>query len=255
MPRSIILSFSLVMIFGLTACTGNKYLSQPADSNFRIDGFQTEWEGRFKTLKAQDFAIAISYDNNYLYLAISSLDQKFRRSLSMRGFTLWIDPKGGKREELGIKYEGVMNRHGASRRMDPQKMESIRRHPGDMRSEGLSIEGDLDLIVIENHSKRMGPADLLATASEDRDILFLEYQIPLVLLGENFKPENKLGIGLISEIDRDKIRPPDRGGMSAGTPGGMSGGQRGGKGRSGGMHANRPDLSSIEAWIQVKSAP
>lgn len=246
MPKTSYLKLVFALLFSFQSCSSNKYLSHPATPDFRIDGQRSEWAGRFEIPKKENFAIGVSNDKNYLYFAISSLDQGFERFLAVRGLTLWLDIKGGKRQQLGIRFKGrvPMNRHSRDR-MDQLQM--MQNSPG--------VRGDLDLIVIDDGKERMGPADLMATAGTTNGGLFIEYQVPLVLLGDDFDIEKTLGVGIHSTFERSKLRPQGQGGAIQG--GGMGGQRGGGQGRGGGrpgMQGQRPDQTDLEVWIKVQLA-
>jgi hypothetical protein len=89
----------------------------------------------------------------------------------------------------------------------------------------------------------------------------MEYQIPLILLGETFDANKVLGVGVISEFDMDQMSPQRPGGMSGGSHGGKSGGGGGkGGGQGGGrggqsMQGSRPDQTNIDVWLKVQLTP
>ncbi len=245
----------LVAVLGLllSACSSTTYLSQMATEEFLIDGQRSEWTGRFQIPEGESFAIGFSHNKNYLYVAISSIDKDFKRNLTMGGLTIWLDVEGGKRENLGIKFEGAMpfeKRPRSSRRNQqniPLDREKNFDHPE-------IFDGDLTLIVTDTKAgKSLGPADLLASANSIDETIFIEYQIPLAMLGENFDQE-KLGLGLKSTIERPaKLSSPSRGrsgGMGEGMNGGRNGGMGGG-GRPGGNQGSRMNNSDLEIWTIV----
>ena len=247
---------SLVII--LSACSSTSYQSQEATKEFRTDGQRSEWTGRFQIPDGEKFALGLSHNKNYLYVAISSIDLGFKRQLAMGGLTLWLDVKGGKRENLGIKFEGVIPENKRNNRSQRGQTDRDR-----MFELPEIFDGDLFLIVTDTKAgKSMGPADLLASANSIDETLFIEYQIPLAMLGDEFNME-KLGLGLESSIERpamaggraDGMRD---GGQKGGRGGGMGGGgQRGGK--SGGMSGGGPggspgsDMNNndIEVWTKI----
>ena len=260
-----LINFGLITIFlfGLQACSGNKYLSQTANEEFRIDGERVEWAGRFEIPKKEDFGIGVSHTQNYLYVAISSLDRKFERQLAMRGLTIWVDAKGKKHEDLGLMFQSIMP---MDRRPGSPGNRPSRQSPSeDLMRNASPFKGDLDLIVIDKKGReRLGPADLLATARSGDGGLFMEYQIPLALLGEDYEAGQILGVGISSEFDKSNMPAGGRGGMSGGgmSGGGMSGGGRGGSG-SGKMGGggggrpgmqDRPDQTDLNVWLKVEFA-
>lgn len=247
------LAFTALLIAG---CGSPAYVSQKAGQEFLTDGEKVEWQGRFQIPDGENFALGVSHSKNYLYIAINSIDRDFRRQIARGGLTLWLDVKGGKRENLGIKFEGMSPQGRRSGDTKRSIHESENYDGGGQEYDRPSMfEGDLNLVVMDTKKgKSLGPADLLATINSIDETLFIEYQIPLLLLGEEFSLE-KLGLGLESSNARS--------GMSGGRPGGMGAGGRGG-GMSGGMGAGgrgggRPGgppsggmhQGGIEVWLKV----
>jgi len=243
----------------LVGCSSNVFISQQANPDFKTDGHKNEWQGRFHMVEGESFALGVSHSKNYLYVAINSIDRDFRRQIAMGGLTLWLDVKGGKRENLGIKFEGLGAGDRRSRKAHRDKYgnESI---SGESFRDGLplALEGDLTLIVMDiKEGKSLGPADLLASITSPHETLFIEYQIPLVMLGEDFTME-KLGVGLESGLDRPGMSGGKPRGMGVG--GGRSGGMSSGGGRPGGMGSGRQggppsggsSQTGIEVWTKVE---
>jgi len=252
-----LLALSLIM----NACSSNVYLSEVASTDFRTDGLRSEWDGRFQIPDGESFALGVSHDKNYLYIAISSVDMGFQRQLAMGGLTLWLDAKGGKRQNFGINFEGMMPR---GQRPDVYQRGQYRdsgSQGGDSRL-GLSklFEGELSIIVVDTKvGKSLGPADLLATANSYDETLFIEYQIPLALLGDGFDMQKKLGLGIESKSERPTMGGGHPGGMSGGGKGGGSGGrgggQRGGGQRPGGQPGSGMEQNNIDVWVKIQLAP
>ncbi|MCF7824961.1 MAG: hypothetical protein K9N35_12430 [Candidatus Marinimicrobia bacterium] len=251
-------AFFLVLI--LSACSTNRFLSQPAPPEIRIDGFRKEWDGRFQTPKDQKFAVGISNDKNYLFLAITSMDRIIIRQFARQGVSIWVDIKGGQRENLGIVYSGMVpTRSRMPRFANNEGQDFDLNTPGEGMQDMIRIEGALDLIVSDHGSKRLGPSDLLATALSENGALFIEYQIPLALLGKDFKPEDGIRIGIKSGLNKETMGPRGSGDMPGGnrggTSGGPSGGIRGGGGPRQGMQGQRIGMDNIETWIKVQLSP
>ena len=249
----------------LSGCSSNKYLSLPADATFRNDGDRSEWTGRFQIPRGEKFAVALSHDKNYAYVAISSMDQDFQRQLAMGGLTLWLDSKGGKHRTLGIKYQGKLQRDGRQRNMSDRQNRSALSDNGKNRiREALLINGELDLVVLDkNKRERLGPNDLFASANSMNGSLFIEYQIPMALIAPGNEIGDQLGVGIESTFEKPEMSGAmtkgGRGGHGGGMAGGMSGGQRGGGQRGGGRQGTtgRPStgLVDVDVWLKVGLTP
>jgi len=251
---------SLVII--LSACSSNAYLSQKATNDFRTDGLRSEWTGRFQIPEGESFALGVSHDKNYVYVAISSIDKGFQRRIALGGLTLWLDVKGGKRQNLGIKFEGT-----ASERKRPGAYQREQYKVDGRQSRGMNsaplpiIDGDLTLILIDTKAgKSLGPADLMASANSDNETLFVEYQIPLAILGADFDIQKKLGLRIVSTSTKPNMREGHSGGMKGGLEGGGQGGRSGGRGggqRGGGRQAGGPSgtdmgQNDLDVWMKIK---
>ena len=267
MDKRLIALMAMLGTLALVNCSHTtQIMSEPASSDFLIDGDRGEWTGRFSVPKDAKCAVGIGHNKNYVYLALTSIDPAFQRQLNMNGMTLWLDPKGKKHEILGIKYAGMrgarksigeldMGHRGVGRDLQPEDFTAGGSRRGERRLKPLS--GDLEMIVVDaDKRERLGPSDLLATVRTTEAGLFLEIQIPLALLGSEYQPGSRLGIGLESSNARAERMPRDdmSGGMD-GDSGGMGSGQRPGGGRSGaGMGGQRPgglSGSDLELWFQV----
>ncbi len=250
----------MILVIILSACTSNSYVSQKATKDFRIDGQRSEWAGRFLIPEGESFALGVSHDKNYLYIAISSIDKGFQRQLVSEGLTLWLDTKGRKHRNLGIKFEGTMpggKRAGTYQReryKDGGQL-SLDSNPGRLPI----FDTDLTLIVIDTKAgKSLGPADLFASASSVDETVFIEYQIPLAMLGQGFDIQKKLGLGIISKSERPNMTEGHPGGMKGSMEGGGQGGRSGGMG--GGRQAGGPSRAGmgqndLDVWMKIKLTP
>ena len=246
------------LVFIMNACSSNAYLSQVASTDFRIDGQRSEWTGRFQIPKGEKFALGVSHDKNYLYVAVSSIDRGLQRQLALNGLTIWLDAKGRKRQNLGFKFEGMISGGQRPDRYQRGQYQDAGSRGRDSRFNlSKMFKGDLTLIMLDAKAgKSLGPADLLATANSQDETLFIEYQIPLALLGEDFDMNKKLGLGLESISDRPAMAGGRAGGMSGGGMGGKSGGMNGGQ-RGGGHQPGSPSRSGmgqndLEVWMKIQ---
>lgn len=247
-----ILTITVSMI-SVISCSSTQYLSQPTTTTFAIDGERNEWDGRFETPENEKFAVGVGHDDSYLYLAFISMDPSFKRSVLGGGYTIWLDVKGGKKEDLGLKFKSNM----ANRARGPQNTNRVKHdEEGNRLKPPLpDIDPNMELIVVEEGNERLGPADLIASNYLDENELFIEVQIPMNLLGE-LDLNTELGVGFESNLQA--MRPDSRP-RSGGVSGGMQGGRQGGRsgGRKGGQ-SGRPNQSmvseEIKTWLKVQFA-
>lgn len=243
--------------------------SLPAATEIEIDGFRNDWAGQFSVPKYQKFAIAVSHSKNYVYLAMSSLDRTFMWQINVSGFTIWMDPSGKKKEVVGLRYIGRMGEFRSRWRSTSEKPGLGRDlDQGILGAEGGRqglgpLKGELDLIILDKDKRqRLGPPDLLASASSNEDGLFIEFQIPLSLLGKDYVSGEPLGIGFISEFERSDGakggagRDQMDGGDMPGGRGQMGGDRSGGMGRQ--QSVGRPaggagslSQNDVDFWMKV----
>ena len=69
-----------------------------------IDGDQDDWQGTLKRTRDQDVAVGVMNDDIYLYVTLSSPNQRTMAQIMRGGFTVWFDPRGRQRKVLGIRY-------------------------------------------------------------------------------------------------------------------------------------------------------
>jgi len=239
-----------------------------ADPAVTIDGERREWSGRFMVPDGKNFALGVSHSKNYIYVALTSLDQRFIRQIQMAGLTLWIDTQGKKKQSLAVRYRGEMENRklgrshatgnqGVGRTRQAQDFTDGGTSPGSAR-----LNGDLDLIVLDKDKReRLGPADLLASARSDDLGIFIEMQVPLAMLGPGYSLGSPLSLGILSQFATPVSRSSDegRGTMDSGmSSGGKMGGQRGGGrgGQGGGARGqssgNSRDMD-LELWVKIST--
>ncbi len=74
------------------------------DREIRVDGVNTEWVRLDELEKGP--AVAVTNDNDDLYMIVLSSDPQMRRQLR-RGVIMWFDPTGGKKETFAIGIPGT----------------------------------------------------------------------------------------------------------------------------------------------------
>ncbi len=257
---------SLLIVIFISAllfmdCGELKFESAWLDRDIIIDGSYDEWENLLKFSEDKRITVGMANDNNHLYVCLLSADEHLLLQSLAAGFTVWFDPSGGKKKELGIRFpeKGLMKLirpRDRSRRPSPSRL--IRQIEWDKTSVGLIQNGETNRI---NYSELNG-SDLELRIGEIFGRFIYELKIPLRESGEspfgiNVKKDGRLNLG----FEAGKQKSPDEhrnrsGGIRGG--GGRGGGGRGGKGMGGGRSGGRvarPDMPErLEVWIKVKLA-
>ena len=70
----------------------------------RRDGTYAEWSGRLVRIEDErSVAIGVANDSQNLYFCLVTRDLDVQTLIERVGFTLWIDPGGGTRKQIGIR--------------------------------------------------------------------------------------------------------------------------------------------------------
>src|SRR5262245_61672550 len=87
------------------ACaTAPELVSRRPAPEIAVDGAYNEWSGRLVRIDAErSVALGVANDDKNLYLCLVTRDLDVQTLIERVGFTLWVDPSGGKRRELGFR--------------------------------------------------------------------------------------------------------------------------------------------------------
>lgn len=266
----IIVPVFIFLTFLLTGCNQSKLDSVWSEGTVVIDGDDQEWRSSQFVPKGEKIALGIMNDETNLYLSFRTADQQtIIRALSL-GFTIWIDPKGGKRQTFGIKYPvgtGLGEMRGLLR---------DRRASYDEREEQIRFLLQTQTLIdiygpdnyLINRIALSNDSGLKLKSAYSRGQFIFEVQIPFMNIaeqtgGQALSPGANIGVGFVAgEIDREALRSQmaGRGGRGGSRPGGGRGGRGGmggsppggGMGRSGAGNRQMPE--ALEAWFKVKLA-
>ena len=281
--RTVFLSLILLLSSILSAgCGMYKIESLWRDRELISEGVDgvSEWENAQYIFQKENVSIGIINDDNALYLRLSTHDRNLQKQLLSLGFTVWFNPKGGKKKEIGIHYpvgmQGggmqMMQRGGSTDRgkLDEQLQKMLDTLPGEIEIRGTDKNDSFTLTTDE--AKDYG---IEVHIGYSRGNLMYELKMPLIKdishpYSIGTETQQVVGIGLESEkIDMSQMSNR-KGGHSSGM-GGRGGGGMGGKGgggggrggmgggkggRSGGMGGKsegmRPQMQeAIELWLKT----
>lgn len=253
-----------------TGCRTDAFTSYWRDSYITIDGNQIDWQDRLWIPESENIAIGIMNDESNLYLTLSSFDRSTIMQIMRLGFTVWFDPKGGKKEVFGIKYPVGMagmgmrtiGDRGLSRDQMPDLHEEIQSlKESQIWAEILGPEkDDVALIPVADSSGIQVGIGYSAYGQ-----LVYELTIPLEWTSDSphaidTSPGATIGIGFeTGKIDFTAMRRP-RGGSSGmpgggGRPGGMRGGGRPGGMPGSGMRGAMPEPFKYWARVTLATGP
>lgn len=69
-----------------------------------IDGDLGEWTQEFTQVPKQNWYYALAYTDSALYVGMAILDVEIQYHILMCGLTCWLQPKGGKKQQKGIRF-------------------------------------------------------------------------------------------------------------------------------------------------------
>ena len=233
-----------------------------------VDGEVTDWDS-IPTVYLDDEGVVVGICNDSInvYIMYRFRDAKSLRAIRMTGLKVWLDAKGKKKKDFGIRYNGgptfseIHELTGTDEEdffsnMSPERRERMmQRMSGDREQFTVIYRGKEQRETIPTNGSR-GPA--VSFASSDGFIAY-EFSIPLQTsdygtFGIGAQPDEKIGIG--SEWGGRRERGDGEGdmmgmGRGGGGRGGDSGGGRRGS-RGGGDRMQMPEKQ--EFWFKTKLA-
>ena len=241
----------------VTGCGGTKQAvsSSPVAAGTETDGELSEWGGGLTRIEGEEFSLAVSNDEEFLYVVLHTFDRAATGQILAFGLTVWFDPQGGDDRIFGVQYPvGLMNSDAASSvnsrqaQQDPSQLEAL---VDGMKNEIILLGKDSD-------GGRWAIQDVLAIDADfqfENEQLTYELRVPLQKTSWNeyaigAAPGSVIGLGLETpELDMSAMRESFGGGPPPGG-GGAAGGRSGGGGRPpGGGRPQSPDR--IQVWVQV----
>ncbi|HEY5133996.1 MAG TPA: hypothetical protein VII85_09960 [Candidatus Krumholzibacteriaceae bacterium] len=244
-------------------CKESQLESSWLDRVITIDGKAPEWAGREAYFgESEGLKIGFSNDEHYLYVYLSTWNQRTQMQILMNGLTVWFDATGGKGETFGVNYPmrrsgpGMRESMRGARESTPGSHETSRdasaETPRDMQQMlgNLLRESRGELAIVGSGGEPI--ASLTVTDSGSTDVeamidianrtLIYELKLPLertdgTPYAINAEPGKTIGIGFkvgtreLGEMRRGEGTPSEGGGER---PGGGEGGFPGGGGGGGG---------------------
>jgi hypothetical protein len=256
-----------------SGCRQDKIASRWSDDAITIDGNQADWHGQnLRVPKGKHVTIGVLNDESYLYLTLSTIDRALMMKALRLGFTVWLDPGGGTKEILGVKYPtGLSGTGQRSTRPDrgpasrmPNISQMIRSLPESQPWIEILGPGKDDTFQIL--AADSAGIQVRLDFSEFGQLVY-EMKIPLGGLPDYpytlaMTAGDKLGIGFVTGSAGLSAMRGSRpgGGMPGGRPGGMPGGLRGGRPGSrpgagmGGDHVRPAITDPFRYWMRVTLA-
>jgi hypothetical protein len=250
----------LVLTAVLAGCSSFKTFelqSRSPEQPIVIDGQADDWAGRLFVVEGQEISLGILNDKEYLYVCLRTDANPMRAQILRAGLTVWLDPSGGKKKALGIRFPIGLN---------PEESEMPRRGHQEAPESEEQLTGNLsELEVIRPGNE--GPEKFAIAEAKGVEIAAvpsgrrLVYELKIALaqsekdpIAVGTSPGKVIGVGFeTGKIEYNDL-PRRRGGMiGRGIPGmgGMGRGGMGGPGRWGG--GREPQLpENLRIWATVR---
>jgi hypothetical protein len=226
-----------------------------ASSPLKIDGLADDWENDpLLVEKKVKVEYAFRNDSAILYVYFKFNDAKFLSSIETTGMTLWIDNKGKKCKNLGVKFtkkkmpadEFIAAMEKQKGPLSDEQKENLRASEFYFvsQTEAVNKKGD----PIEQDEGREAVKAAAFNVSIQNETVAYEFRVPLkkmikALLGNEADPSAVLGIGFEWGGLTDEMRKAYMKGDASGGTGRMGipeGGRGGGGGQSVGFDGASP---------------
>ena len=217
-----------------------------------IDGEASDWAGKLTATNQSNVQCGIQYDDDFVYLCVLVPERGNQMQMLGGGFSVWIDPAGGKDKRFGIRcpigqQENVRTMRSAG-------------SPDEFRAFINQLQNELQITVNGGEAQQMRKLELKGiqfTLAPSEKGLVYELKVPfratadhpLALGVDSF---TALGIGIESY---EVLSRSVGGGMSSRPTGSGRGGRGGGMASGGGSAPSfegggeRPKL--LDFWVRA----
>ncbi len=252
--KAIKVLFSVMIFILLARCSTFKthnVVSNWLNRQIVVDGKADDWKGAQFFLEEEQLLLGFLNDQDFLYISFIAESPSSLAQIMMGGLTVWIDPKGGKEKNWGVKYPlgAGQGRMPFGRRFGPPEEEK--------QKEEMPAEFLKELEILKSNKEEPERMTLLQAkeqglevlATIERDFMVYELKIPLKPTEKNrlaigVGPGQKIGIGFETFGFR-------MGNLARRMPGG---GIRPGEGRGGfGMGREMPQPMKVWAIIRLST--
>lgn len=261
--KSVLIFLLAAAVLGQVACGTIDVKSRWRDFPIAIDGKSQDWGDALVYFKDTGLALGVANDEHDLFLCFQAESDRGQVPFMARGLVLWIDAKGGKSRDFGIRFPLGIDLQSAreipANADDRAQVQARRREALAQSRDEFEIVGPGEA---EPRRFRIGDIQGFEIAAKMTAGRFVyEIRIPLAaaegaMFAVGTAPGKKIGLGLeIPESDSPYGRR-GMGGRGRGGMGGMGGGMRGGMGgRIGGGGVGRgAGLQNFKIWADVQLA-
>jgi len=263
----------------VAGCGGTDLQSTPVQGEVVVDGDLTDWEANLTTIEDDRASVGVQNDGEYLYLALATSDRRTQMQVLAQGFTVWVDPEGGKDEVRGVRFP-----LGAGRQMREMSRERLGGEEGEGGApDRAEAQEQMNELVTLNQSnfQLLDGTDTTSVEGNEAEgvqvalgrgggVLVYEVRLPFRSreaggFAIGIPPGGTFGMGFttpeLPERARGMRGPGGRGGFG-GEEGFGGGGPGMGGGPGGGMRPPGPGgpggrpgpPEPIDTWVKVKTS-
>jgi hypothetical protein len=260
-------------VFFINGCSSPQQLaSRWSERPVVMDASLGEWTDSTVFHEKEGIRYAVANDGEFLYICLLSSKPNLGRQLMFRGMTVWIDPNGGEKKTIGIRFPvgGMgMGRPNMGEEQPEQAPEQRGNRFEEMERQALNEfeylgPGENDR---QRVSRLQGQGlEMHLTATPERFLyklkVPLQYSLQHPYSAETHAGAN-IGVG-IETNSAPRMAEGERGGegrgegVEGGRPGmgsGRTGGRSGGMGRGGQRTGGAPGAAvNLNIWSRVQLA-
>jgi hypothetical protein len=111
----------------------------PPEAKIKVDGCADDWRGSLAMIESGDASLGVVNDGQDLFLCFVAEGSLLRTQIVTSGLTVWLDPRGGTKKALGMRYPGLDIETWQPRRPDEGDTETPAEDPSTVRVSGLEI--------------------------------------------------------------------------------------------------------------------
>ena len=105
--NKILLIALISTVFFMNSCKVDME-SKPTNNKIQIDGNIEEWSGDLIIYQDEGVVAATSYDEEFLYIALSCRKTETIQAIIRSGLVVWINDAGRSKKNFGIQYPKAM---------------------------------------------------------------------------------------------------------------------------------------------------
>ena len=173
-----------------------------------IDGKMEDWQDDWRTDADSKFEYNVCFDEQNLYIRLKTSDEMNQGKMGRLGFTVWLDPNGKKKKNLGLKYPTPTGRDFSKMNASPSNNSNPYERRLEMKRDLIRDTEVLELIglakenIVSSRVGLMNGIQVIIVMDERGDYIY-EAKIPFKAYRLSKASIPVLAIG----FETDKLKP------------------------------------------------